>query len=37
MTPPAIESLVRLGAGKQIRAEGPASHLSKAGTPTKHR
>jgi phospho-N-acetylmuramoyl-pentapeptide-transferase len=29
-----IRGLVRLGAGKQIRAEGPASHQSKAGTPS---
>jgi phospho-N-acetylmuramoyl-pentapeptide-transferase len=29
-----IRGLVHLGAGKQIRAEGPASHQSKAGTPS---
>jgi phospho-N-acetylmuramoyl-pentapeptide-transferase len=29
-----IHGLVRLGAGKQIRAEGPESHQSKAGTPS---
>ncbi|HVA88389.1 MAG TPA: phospho-N-acetylmuramoyl-pentapeptide-transferase, partial [Chloroflexota bacterium] len=29
-----IRGLVRLGAGKQIRAEGPPSHQSKAGTPS---
>ena len=29
-----IGLLQRLGFGKQIRVEGPASHLSKAGTPT---
>ncbi len=29
-----IRALARLGAGKQIRAEGPASHQVKAGTPT---
>jgi phospho-N-acetylmuramoyl-pentapeptide-transferase len=32
--PPAIEGLLWLGAGKEIRAEGPASHQAKAGTPT---
>jgi phospho-N-acetylmuramoyl-pentapeptide-transferase len=29
-----IQGLVRLGAGKQIRAEEPESHQSKAGTPS---
>ncbi|HWE62874.1 MAG TPA: phospho-N-acetylmuramoyl-pentapeptide-transferase [Chloroflexota bacterium] len=33
-TPPAIEGLIWLGAGKEIRAEGPASHQAKAGTPS---
>ncbi|HEY8283716.1 MAG TPA: phospho-N-acetylmuramoyl-pentapeptide-transferase [Chloroflexota bacterium] len=32
--PTLIRGLVWLGAGKQIRAEGPASHQSKAGTPS---
>lgn len=34
LVPYLIQTLVWLGAGKQIRAEGPASHLSKAGTPS---
>lgn len=34
ITPSAIQGLVWLGAGKQIREEGPASHQKKAGTPS---
>jgi phospho-N-acetylmuramoyl-pentapeptide-transferase len=34
LTPPATRGLAWLGAGKQIREEGPASHQKKAGTPT---
>ena len=32
--PSTIRLLQRLGAGKRVRAEGPARHLQKAGTPT---
>ena len=34
VTPRAIEALRWLGAGKQIREEGPESHRKKAGTPS---
>ncbi len=34
LTPRYVGLLRRIGAGKQIRPEGPASHRSKAGTPT---
>ncbi|HVA22194.1 MAG TPA: phospho-N-acetylmuramoyl-pentapeptide-transferase [Candidatus Micrarchaeia archaeon] len=32
--PPAIAGLRRLGLAQRVRAEGPAAHLGKAGTPT---
>ncbi|HET7646020.1 MAG TPA: phospho-N-acetylmuramoyl-pentapeptide-transferase [Candidatus Limnocylindria bacterium] len=34
LAPIYVSLLQRLGYGKQIRAEGPAAHLAKAGTPT---
>ena len=34
LAPIYISLLQRLGFGKQIRVEGPASHFAKAGTPT---